>query len=87
VAGLSHNIAAASASALAQTGKEAMELVPSAITGVAEMMISSSALNSQQAPFIENVNAGMTQGELMQTLSHYDMMRSRRGGGTPRMRG
>ena len=87
VAGLSHNIAAASASALAQTSKEAMELVPSAVTGVAEMLISTSALNSQQAPFIENVNAGMTQGELMQTLSHYDMMRSRRGGGTPRMRG
>lgn len=87
IAGLSHNIAAASASALAQTSKEAMELIPSAVTGIGEMLVSTTALNSQQAPFIENVNAGMTKSELMQTLSHYDMMRSRKGGGTPRMRG
>lgn len=87
ISGLAHNVAAASAQAAAQTAEEFMDLIPATIGGVAEMFLSSTALNSQQAPFIGQVNSGMTQGELMQTMDYAELKRARKGGGTPRMRG
>ena len=85
--GLAHNIAAGQAAVFSQARTEATDLGPQALAGIVEMAISgTSTQNAAGAPFIGQVNSGMTQAELMQTLEHYEMQRARRGTGTTRVR-
>ena len=85
--GLAHNIAAGQAAVFSQARTEATDLGPQALAGIVEMAISgASTQNAAGAPFIGEVNSGMTQAELMQTLEHYEMQRARRGTGTTRVR-
>lgn len=85
--GLAHNIAVGQAAVIRQGREGATDLGPDALAGIIEMAISgSSAGTSGNAPFIGEVNSGMTQAELMQTLEHYEMKRARRGTGTTRVR-
>ena len=82
--GLAFNVAAGTAQVASNAALEAAALAPSAIAGILEMAISGASSNN--APFIENLNSGMTQAELMQTLDHYQARRARTGTGTTRVR-
>ena len=82
--GLAYNVAVGTAQVRSNAVAEAESLGPSALAGILEMAISGA--NSNNAPFIENLNAGMTQAELMQTLDHYQARRARTGTGTTRVR-
>lgn len=85
--GLAHNIAVGQAAVIRQGREGATDLGPDALAGIIEMAISGSSTGtSGNAPFIGEVNSGMTQAELMQTLEHYEMKRARRGTGTTRVR-
>ena len=85
--GLAHNIAVGQAATISQARTEATDLGPEALAGILEMAISGgSASRGNNAPFIGEVNSGMTQAELMQTLEYYEMKRARRGTGTTRVR-
>lgn len=81
--GLAHNIAAAQAANMDRTQEEARNLAPSALFGAIEMVASGT---TQTAPFIGQVNSGMTPGQLNSTLTHYEAQRARRIGGTSRLR-
>ena len=83
--GLAYNVAVGQSRVRNEAYNEAVDLGPNALAGIIEMAISGgSAKNS--APFIGQVNSGMTQAELMQTLEHYETQRARRGTGTTRVR-
>lgn len=83
--GLAYNVAVGQARVRSEAFSEAVDLGPNALAGIIEMAIAGgNARNS--APFIGQVNSGMTQAELMQTLEHYEMQRARRGTGTTRVR-
>lgn len=84
--GLAHNIAVGQAQVLDMGVKGVSDLGPEAIAGIIEMAISGSSAGGNNAPFIGQVNSGMTQAELMQTLETYEMRRSRKGTGTTRVR-
>lgn len=85
--GLAHNIAVGQAATISQARTEATDLGPEALAGILEMAISGGSVSrGNNAPFIGEVNSGMTQAELMQTLEHYEMKRARRGTGTTRVR-
>lgn len=81
--GLAYNVAVGTNQVANTYSAEAQDLAPSALVGVLEMALSS-GVNS--APFIGEVNSGMTQAELMQTLDYYQGVRARRGTGTTRVR-
>ena len=82
--GLAYNVAVGTAQVRNNAVTEAESLGPSALAGILEMAISGASSNN--APFIENLNSGMTQAELMQTLDHYQARRARTGTGTTRVR-
>ena len=85
--GLAHNIAVGQAATISQARTEATDLGPEALAGILEMAISGGSVSrGNNAPFIGEVNSGMTQAELMQTLEYYEMKRARRGTGTTRVR-
>src|SRR5699024_474166 len=85
--GLAHNIAVGQAATISQARSQATDLGPEALAGILEMAISGgSASRGNNAPFIGEVDSGMTQAELMQTLEYYEMKRARRGTGTTRVR-
>lgn len=82
--GLAYNVAVGTAQVKKQAITEAEGLAPQALAGIMEMAVSRG--NANNAPFIGEVNSGMTQAELMQTLEYYEGMRARRGTGTTRVR-
>lgn len=82
--GLAYNVAVGTSQVASNAVTEAESIGPSALAGILEMAISGASSNN--APFIENLNAGMTQAELMQTLDHYQARRARTGTGTTRVR-
>ena len=82
--GLAYNVAVGTAQVRKQAITEAEGLAPQALAGIMEMAVSRG--NANNAPFIGEVNSGMTQAELMQTLEYYEGMRARRGTGTTRVR-
>ncbi|ATW58629.1 tapemeasure protein [Corynebacterium phage PotatoChip] len=82
--GLAYNVAVGTAQVRKQAITEAEGLAPQALAGIVEMAVSRG--NANNAPFIGEVNSGMTQAELMQTLEYYEGMRARRGTGTTRVR-
>lgn len=84
--GLAHNVAVGQAQVVGMGVKGVADLAPDAIAGIVEMAISGSSAGGNNAPFIGQVNSGMTQAELMQTLETYEMRRSRKGTGTTRVR-
>lgn len=84
--GLAHNVAVGQAQVVDMGVKGVSDLAPNAIAGIVEMAISGSSAGGNNAPFIGQVNSGMTQAELMQTLETYEMRRSRKGTGTTRVR-
>lgn len=85
--GLAYNIAVGQSQVISQTRSGFKELGPEALAGIIEMAISGGSTGgSNNAPFIGEVNSGMTQAELMQTLEYYEMKRARRGTGTTRVR-
>ena len=82
--GLAYNVAVGTAQVRKQAITEAANLAPQALAGIVEMAVSRG--NANNAPFIGEVNTGMTQAELIQTLEYYEGMRARRGTGTTRVR-
>ena len=80
---LTYNMAAAHAANMDRTMEDAQKMGPSALFGAIEMFASGT---SQTAPFIGEVNSGMTPGQLNQTLTHYEAQRARRMRGTTRTR-
>ena len=82
--GLAYNVAVGTAQVKNQAITEAAGLAPQALAGIVEMAVSRG--NANNAPFIGEVNTGMNQAELMQTLEYYEGMRARRGTGTTRVR-
>ena len=82
--GLAYNVAVGTAQVRKQAITDAESLAPQALAGIVEMAVSRG--NANNAPFIGEVNSGMTQAELMQTLEYYEGMRARRGTGTTRVR-
>lgn len=83
--GLAYNVAVGQSRVRKEAFNDATEWGPDALAGIIEMAVSGRAAQNS-APFIGEVNSGMTQAELMQTLDHYETMRARRGTGTARMR-
>lgn len=82
--GLAHNVAVGQAQVLGNATKEASDLGPEALAGMIEMAVSGATVG--QGPLIGQINSGMTQAELMQTMEHYESRRARKGTGTTRVR-
>lgn len=82
--GLAYNVAVGTAQVRKNAVSGFQDLGPSALAGVLEMAISGSSSNS--APFIGEVNTGLSEAQLIQTLEHYEGVRARKGTGTTRVR-
>ena len=82
--GLAYNVAVGTAQVRKNAVSGFQDLGPSALAGILEMAISGS--NSNNAPFIGEVNTGLSEAQLIQTLEHYEGVRARKGTGTTRVR-
>ena len=83
--GLNHNIAVTQAAARTQAEADFRELGPSALSGVLQMAMSQSAVQSQQ-PFIGTVNTGMSRAEFHKEMAAWEARHARSGTGTVRTR-
>ena len=83
--GLNHNIAVTQAAARTQAEADFRDLGPSALSGVLQMAMSQSAVQSQQ-PFIGTVNTGMSRAEFHKEMAAWEARHARSGTGTVRTR-